>query len=217
MANITKEINNIQITNIFNNISNSDTLNEYPIICTYYSVDNGYKKVYDNLEASLKYHKLPYYAFEILRKSNTWELICQQKPHFILEIMNMFPDRNIVWLDSDAVVKRLPTMFLNINKDIAANILGGTELNSATLFFKNSVTSRNILNDWIVKSKIVGPQVWDQKILHSVINEKYKDYFFNLPIEYTGIFDHPLCNNKNIVIAQYQASRKLKHVNGAPV
>ncbi len=135
---IIQEIHHIKVTNIFNNISNIDTLNDYPIICTFYSVDNGYKKYYDKyLEPSLTKFKLPYYAFEILRENKEWEMVGQEKPFFILEVMKLYPNRDVVWLDSDAKVENMPILFLNISKDFAAHYLKNN-ICSVTLYLKNS-------------------------------------------------------------------------------
>ena len=218
-----KEINNIKVTNIFNNINNIDTLNDYPIICTFYSVDNGYKKYYDKyLEPSLKQFKLPYYAFEILRENKEWEMVGQEKPFFILEVMKLYPNRDVVWLDSDAKVENMPILFLNISKDFAAHYLK-KNLCSGTLYFKNSEIGKQILNDWILennrinskKPPVAKTSLWDQKTLHTTIDAKYKMNTFILPIEYLGIFDHNMIKGLTIIISHHQASRELKHVFGA--
>ena len=149
-------------------------------------------------------------------------MVGQEKPFFILEVMKLYPNRDVVWLDSDAKVENMPILFLNISKDFAAHYLK-KNLCSGTLYFKNSEIGKQILNDWILENNRINskkPQVaktslWDQKTLHTTIDAKYKMNTFILPIEYLGIFDHNMIKGLTIIISHHQASRELKHTFGA--
>ena len=216
---IKRIIDNVKIINEIINV----TVNEYPIFVTYYTVDNGYKQFFDKLHESLKKFSLNYHVFEILRENNEWETICQKKPNFLLEVMNNYPTRNIVWIDSDAIIEKSPDLFLKINKDLGFFYLG-PELCSGTLFFKNSKLSKKILNEWIeqttvinklyIKNKFNRHNLYDQVILQKLITNKgYKKHVFNIGVEYVAIFDHNSITNKHPVISHWQASRKLKYKN----
>ena len=194
-------IGEYKITNIKKNINKS----EYPIIVNFYTGDNGYEKVVVHLIDSLKKLNLPYYIVEIDSNVDKWEKICQQKPYVLLKVMEEHPNKNIVWLDADAVVEKMPTEFLKIKKDIGI-CYRGKELCSGTIFLKNNDVCRNIIDDWI-KENNKSSKVWDQVTLNKVINEKYKQNTHKLPGSYIGIFD------KNGVISHWQFSRNIKWKN----
>ena len=195
------KIGEYKITNIKKNINKS----EYPIIVNFYTGDNGYEKVVVHLIDSLKKFNMPYYIVEIDSKGDKWEKICQQKPYVLLKVMEEYPNKNIVWLDADAVVEKMPTEFLKIKKDIGI-CYKGTELCSGTIFLKNNNVCRNIIDDWI-KENNKSTKVWDQVTLDKVINKKYKENMHKLPGSYIGIF------NKNEVISHWQFSRNIKWKN----
>jgi hypothetical protein len=138
-----------------------------------------------------------------------WTRICQQKPLLIKIILEKY-NKPVVWLDADSIIEREPVIFKNIEKDFAVHYIGGHELGSAVLYFKNNSHSYNIIKDW-VKENNKDSNSWDQRTLQKIIKEKYLDNEFRLPKEYCSIFDRPDYQKINKVITQWQASRKLKH------
>lgn len=199
------KLNNYKINHIESNIFES----EYPIFVNFYTYDNGYREYADKLIESLKKFDLPYYIFEIDSNKDKWTTMCQQKPYALLEVINKYPNSNVVWLDADAIIERKPELFKNINKSFAVHYLYGAEFLSGTLFFKNNDISRNIIDDWI-KENSKNDSVWDQVTLCRVINKKYKHHEYILPKQYCCIFDRAGYQNINRVISHWQASRKLK-------
>jgi hypothetical protein len=198
-----RKINTYEVINmrVSKNISNSD----YPIFVNFYTCDNGYEKVAPYLIDSLEKFGLPYYIVEIDSNGDPWEKICQQKPYLLLEVLDKYPDKNVVWIDADAVVEKMPEEFLKIEKDIGT-CYTGSSLNSATIYFKNNETCRKIIADWI-KENNKSFKVWDQVTLDKVLNETYKNHVHVLPHSYVGIF------NPNAVISQWQFSRNIKPKN----
>ena len=208
-SNTNNKLNNVyQITKIKKNIFKSD----YPIFVNFYTGDNGYRKYSDKLIKSLKKFNLPYYIIEINSNKHKWTLICQQKPFILLEVMNKYPNKNVVWVDADAIIEKEPELFKNINKSFGVHYIGGHEFASGTLFFKNNNISRNIINDWI-KDNEKNSNAWDQIILGKIINKKYKKHEYKLPKEYCSIFDKSGYKNIDRVISHWQASRELKYNN----
>ena len=200
-----KLLTEYKITNIKNNIFDS----EYPIFVNFYTGDNGYKKYNDKLIASLNKFKLPYYIFEIHSNGDKWEKICQQKPYAILNVLNKYPNKNVVWVDADAIIEKEPELFKKIEKNFAVHY-NGTELLSGVLYFKNNKNTRNIISDWIELNN-QNPDMYDQVSLSKVINRKYKQHEYKLPKEYCSIFDKPGYQGLDRVISQWQASRELKY------
>ena len=201
-SNTNNKLNNVyQITKIKKNIFKSD----YPIFVNFYTGDNGYEKVVPYLIDSLNKFNLPYYIVEINSNGDKWEKICQQKPYILLKVMNEYPNKNIVWVDADAVIEKLPKEFLKIKKDIGVCYLGRS-LASGTIFFKNNKICKQIINDWINENN-KSFKVWDQVTLDKVLNKTYKNHIHTLPNSYIGIF------NKNAVISHWQFSRNVKPKN----
>ena len=199
--NTNDKLNNYQITKIKKNIFKSD----YPIFVNFYTGDNGYEKVVPNLIDSLNKFNLPYYIVEINSNGDKWEKICQQKPYVLLHVMNKYPIKNVVWVDADAVIEKLPKEFLKIKKDIGTCYIG-KNLASGTIFFKNNKICKKIINDWINENN-KSNKTWDQVTLDKVLNKTYKNHIHTLPNSYIGIF------NKNAVISQWQFSRNVKPKN----
>lgn len=196
-------INGYQITNIKKKIFKSD----YPIFVNFYTGDNGYGEYCDKLIKSLKKFNLPYYVVEINSNGDKWTKICQQKPYILLKVLNEYPNKNVVWVDADAIIEKKPDLFISINKTFAVHYVGGNEFASGTLFFKNNKISRNIINDWINENN-KNSNVFDQVTLGKVINKKYKEHEYKLPKEYCSIFDRRDYQNIDRVISHWQASRK---------
>ena len=204
----TSNLNKYKITKVKSNIFDSD----YPIFVNFYTGDNGYRKYCDKLIKSLNKFNLPYYIVEIHSKGHKWTRICQQKPYILLKVMNKYPNKNVVWVDADAIIEKEPRLFKNITKSFAVHYIGGNEFASGTLFFKNNKISRNIIDDW-VKENNKNSNAWDQRTLGKIINSKYKKHEYKLPKEYCSIFDRKDYQNIDRVISQWQASRKLKYNN----
>ena len=143
------------------------------------------------------------------------ELLIFVKAEYLLQVMNKYPDKKIIWLDSDAVILKYPTLFLEISKDIGLFYTSQHEVLSGTLFFNNTEKSKEILEKWKLESKKMDSNInitnyedcLDQKILEKVLKNHDKDNIFILPKEYISIFYR---DKKNIVIIHYNASRELK-------
>ena len=208
----------------FDNLDDKNILTEYPLFCTFYTL-NGYENYFSILQESIKNFNLPFCGFELKSKTNSyvWEYITQLKPFVLLYILNKFK-KNIVWIDADAKIEKLPIYFLDVNNNISVNynfnkFYRKSELLSGTIFFKYSEISISILDDWIKKTeeinnnKIINKKdLWDQYILQKVL-ENYKKYIDELPKEYISIFDHPDFKNLDWVISHWQGSRQLKNYN----
>ena len=191
------------------NIREKILVNDYPIIVSFYTSDNGYKEHADRLIESLEKNKLSYSIYDINSLNHKWTKICQLKPIVLNKVMEKYKKKNIVWLDADSIVEKEPTLFKKIDKNFGVHYIDG-EFASGTLFFKNNNISRNILKDWISENN-KSEDAWDQVTLGKIINEKYKNEEYILPKEYCSIFDRKGYQDIDKVISHWQASRKLKN------
>jgi hypothetical protein len=186
-------------------------MNKFQIVSGY-TKNTPYEKEVQNLKASLD--KFGFSCEHIVGFENlgTWEKNCQQKA-LILKSKLQQLKTPIVWLDADAVLKKNPVLFYEIEKDIAFcyyRIAGKDELLSGTIFLKPSEISFKILDEWI-KLNNQNPKEWDQRTLQKII-KNFKIDYYNLPPSYCKI-DYIKCDE--IVIGQNQSSRRFKSIINA--
>ncbi len=211
-------------------MSNQKFIGKHPIMCihkniyinhnfifvNFYTGDNGYEIYAKKLIESLNKFNLSYYIIEINSLQKKWNDIVSLKPIILLKALNKFK-KNIIWIDSDAIIEKNPVLFANIKKNIAVHyIKRNNELNSAVLFLKYSKLTEKLLLEWFARNFLEAHLYFtgDQKVLQLIIDKKYTNEVDLLPDEYCAIFDHCDYKNKEIVISQWQASRKLRYVNG---
>lgn len=155
---------------------------------------------------SLKRHQLRFFVNGI-PNLGTWDKNTHYKPIFVLEQIKN--EDAVIWTDADSRVITYPSLFENIDCDIAFHRFRGQELLSGTVYFKNTPKTIELLNKWIEINN-ENPEVFDQKNLDSAINS-VKDLRINeLPPEYCFIFDlsRQFYGGHRPVIEHYQSSRK---------
>ena len=167
-------------------------------VVAYYTPD--YSEVVNQLRASLELFNLDYKIQEI-PDFGAWELNCGHKPFFLRQMIET-TDKDIVYVDADAILRHEPVLFDAIEGDFAAHLYRGKEILSGTLFIKNNEAGRKILDAWC-KKQLENPLAWDQKNLQAVLGD-----FVNLPASYCKIFDK--MPDTVPVIEHFQFSRKVK-------
>ena len=202
------------------------------IICSYFTKNTPYEKVANEYLIPSLYKLNLEGHIQGVADLGSWSLNTSYKPTFLKEMLNQFPDRNIVYIDCDAIVHGYLDLFENVPEKyyIAAHILDRekwynkpfpeeqkTELLSGTLWVRNCEESRTLLNQW--EQQCVGTKVWEQKILQKIVAERSIP-LLNIPLSYCYI--HSMPNNKipfvtcnNPVIEHFQKSRELRtwHTN----
>jgi hypothetical protein len=143
-----------------------------------------------------------------------WERNAGIKPEFLLEMLQKHPDKDIVYLDADARIRRAPEVFSTLSRDtcdIAVHYRRGRELLSGTIFLANTVATRRLVSDW-VKLQKAEPDTWDQRTLQRVIKARGDDIrVHQLSPNYTQIFDS-MRKHGPPVIEHMQASRRYKNL-----
>lgn len=183
-----------------------------------YIIVSFYTPEYTNdvlkLTKSVEQFDLPYH-FELLKhlpldgaqKQKNWSKNAYQKANFIKKMMSLFPDKNIVWLDADAIVQQNTALFDNMPEcDIAVHYHKGKELLTGTLYIRNNPTMEKIIDKWIAKNE-KSTHFLEQKNLEEVLKENTNVIIHNLPASYCKIFDSPV-ETINPVIEHFQSSRK---------
>jgi len=190
-----------------------DTSKNDFIIVAYYTNTRPYIEHVNALVLSLIHFNLKYYIYEA-DDQGSWVSNCSYKPTFIRSMMDKFPNKSIVYTDIDSIFIREPHLFSEIACDIACHHFNRQqykprssakdEILSGTIFFNNSDTSKEIVDEWITECNN-NPESWDQSCLQSILRGREED----LPPEYCCIFD-TMKSITNPVILHKQASRQAK-------
>lgn len=178
------------------------------IVCCFYT--SNYKSHADGLMSSSKEFDLSYYFCKVT-DAGYWEANTRIKPHFILECLQKFPDKNVLYLDADALVKKPLDYFNNITADVAFYKTRGMpgmshDYLASTMFFSNTASTITLVEQWIAEQVDGKLTQVDQDSLDSAM-DKLGD---SLTIEalnpgYIKIFDKDY--DGDVYIEQYQASR----------
>jgi hypothetical protein len=194
------------------------------IVVSFYTKNTGYADVVKKLEASLIEHNLDYHLFSC-EPLGSWRQNLNYKSKIILESFDLYPDKDIVFIDADGVVQKYPTLFDKLSEDHAHDIAAhfhpykGTNINggsllSGTLWIQNNDRGRMLVKEWD-KIGRAHPTIRHQHCLRLAINELKKAgvdiRVYRLPREYTLIFDYYRGRNRpDPVIEHFQASRKFR-------
>lgn len=183
-----------------------------PVVVSFYTDDEIYSKFAAGFREIMKGYSLDMDIQKISRSSG-WLSTVSYKPKFIKQMMLRYPNRSILWVDIDGLIRRYP-IHLNNLKASAAFVMWRSELLSGTLYFDNSQESRQIVDDWIARQEEVSNQRgnlrWDQKTLQYVIRKNKYPNIQYLPNSYCQIFDLMADTSENPVIEHFQASRQAK-------
>jgi len=191
-------------------------------VVSFYTVGTGYEKEVKKLEGSLAALGIPYHLFPC-EPRGSWRANLNYKSEIILKAFDLFPDKDIVFIDADGIVRRHPALFDKLSADrthdVAAHFhpyqqgLRGGSLLSGTLWFANSDIGRRLVKTWH-RIGVEHPDVRHQHCLRLAITEMEKAgapaRVYRLPPEYTLIFDYYRVGKFSPVIEHFQASRRLK-------
>lgn len=181
------------------------------IVVSYYTAGTGYEQVAKALKTSLVDLGIEH-DIEPIESLGSWQANTQHKPAFLKKMLKRHWPKAVVWVDADAVVRRAPVLFGEIEADLGVCFRREQELLSGTLYFENNLASMQILNDWIVEN-LENPDLWDQVNLAAVVSRREETSglrVFRLPYAYCRIFDAPDMGVGEAVIEHFQASRRFK-------
>lgn len=197
----------------FTDISASDSF----LVCCFYT--DSYRDHALALKQSLEDFNVNYH-FKEVEDAGYWEANTRTKPHFILECLQQFPDKDVLYLDADALVKKPLDYFNHIRADVAFYKTKGMpgmshDYLASTMFFKNTATTISLVQQWIAEQVDGKRTQVDQDSLDTAM-DKLGHTLTVEPLNpgYIKIFDKDY--DGDVYIEQYQASRshtKLKRKN----
>jgi len=196
-------------------------------VVTFYTPE--YEEEANQLIESCSKYNLPIKAYAKPSKGS-WVHNCTMKAEVILQALNEL-NTGVVWIDADGRIKNKPTVFDTlINYDFGCYWIpnvwnqprnahlkpwsrGNEALAGGTLYFNNTVMSKELIGAWKKESE-ENPTRWEQQSL-----QKVWEYFdnnglstYNFSQGYCKVFDCKWFEPEQPVIVEHtQASRKLKH------
>lgn len=178
------------------------------IYCSMFTVDTPYEEEIKNLQQSLDKYSIKYELVG-LKSRGDWVKNTQMKPGVIKGVMEKH-NKDVVWLDADAVLVDEPNLFETIKQDVSFHyIKEWNEMLTGTLFFRNNDRVKEFLNNWDALNKSNNnPDAVNFQALMQKNGDRLS--IFNLPPEYIKIFDNPLIKTEKPVVMHYQASRRFK-------
>ena len=154
------------------------------IVVAYYTP--SYKGEISKLRQSMEDHDVPFYI-EGIEDQGGWDANTHYKPTFIKRCMDLFPNKDIVYVDADATFEAYPDLFDLIDCDLAywVNTYPNgrrNELCAGTLFLANNDIIRKLCDTWVEKCKVVD-EVLEQIKLQEVVRDCKGLCTITLPIE----------------------------------
>ncbi len=188
------------------------------LVIAYYTENTQYEVLAGNLQKSLQHFGLAHHI-EPIKDQGSWEKNTHYKAYFIRDILNI-RNQDVLYVDVDAQFKRYPELIETLDCDIAYRTQDfrwrKDEALSGTVFFKNNDKVKNLVNRWIqlneaTPAERMKPETWEQKNMQRAQREMPDINYYNLPPEYTFIFDHTKAMYPGVlpVIEHYQESRNV--------
>ena len=187
------------------------------LVIAYYTPGNQYETLSENLRKSCQDFKIPLFLKPI-QNLGSWEKNTHYKANFIQECLNSFT-QNLVYVDVDAVFRGYPDLFDSLDCDIAYRTENfkwrKNEALSGTIFLSNNDRVKDLVKSWVSINESIPavrrePLTWEQANMQRAVQADPLVRYYNLPPEYTYIFDHTKRMYPDIqpIIEHFQASRK---------
>jgi hypothetical protein len=182
----------------------------------YFTKGNKYESLSQNLRQSCESFNIPLHLNPI-EDLGSWEKNTHYKAKFILQCLQNF-SQDLLYVDVDAVFRRYPDLLETIDCDLGYRTENfkwrKNEALSGTIFLRNNERTIEFVKSWILLNDTnpsfrFKPETWEQANMQRVhISSKGLKYF-NLPPEYTFVFDHTrrMYPGLSPVIEHFQASR----------
>jgi hypothetical protein len=188
------------------------------LVIAYYTPGNQYEALSENLKGSCNNLQIPLFLKPI-QDLGSWERNTHYKANFIYECLNSYT-QNLVYVDVDAVFRKYPDIFNSLDCDIAYRTENfkwrRNEALSGTIFLNNNEKVKALIKNWISINNAIPairkvPSTWEQANMQKAVQANPAIKYYNLPPEYTYIFDHTRRMYPEVepVIEHFQASRKI--------
>jgi hypothetical protein len=184
-------------------------LNDLPgvpfVACCFFT--DSYAAEAEQLRASLERTGTPYFL-KRCRSRGYWEANTRIKPEFLLDCLQRFPGRDIVYLDADSVVRAPLSLFFDFPGDVGVFVAPASSGLShryltGTLYLRNTTAVHAFVKDWVdaQNGMVLGV---DQDSFTAAIDRNPGLGIHPLPESYVKIFDR---GSEPAIVEHFQASR----------
>ncbi len=180
------------------------------VVCAFYTPN--YEEDVRRLEISLKAFGHEYYL-KPCERLPTWEQNTGIKPGFLLECLQRFPDKDVLYIDADAFVRRELEGFEQFDGDIGIhfNENGGShQIRTGTIYLRNNERTLSFLQDWTAAQQ-ADVKFNDQDSFEVVLAKKPEVSFFQLPVAFVKIYDRA-GDDVAPYIEHFQSSRLTENI-----
>jgi len=178
------------------------------IACAFYTAN--YLPQILSLKCSLEALGINHY-FKRYERAATWEATTRLKPVFVAHCLERFPNKDVLYLDADAVVRKPLDFFGSLQTDICILFdptkLGGKSclrIAAGTLFIRNTEGGRRFSRLWKDAERFCKPLTLDEDMIYMAFEDMSGITMTVLPPAYSKIFDKP---GVEPIIEHFQASR----------
>lgn len=179
------------------------------IVCGFFTPN--YEIRARQLKDSLDSLQINYYLQPVADQGH-WEANTRIKPYFLLHCLKKFEDKNVIYLDTDAVVKKSLDYFSELSADISVYITHRAvgmshDYLTGTLFLANTPATYKLVSDWCMAQNQCKNTMVDQDSFEIAMRSNENLLRIEpLSVGYIKIFDKDY--DGEVYIEQYQASRE---------
>jgi hypothetical protein len=178
------------------------------VVCAFYTPN--YLQPLLGLKASLDALGINYYLKRYERGA-TWEATTRLKPVFVDHCLAKFPGHDVLYLDADAVVRKVPEFFETVTSDVCLLLnavkpgnIHYIRIAAGTLLVRNTEGGRRFAAQWKAEEANASMLSLDEDLIYMAMPKLEGVSFTALPKAYTKIFDRP---GADPYIEHFQASR----------
>lgn len=178
------------------------------IVCAFYTPN--YLPQILALKRSLEAHGIAHFL-KRYEKRDTWEETTRIKPAFLGACLDRFPDKDVLYLDADAVVLKPLDFFETVTADVSLLLTPKRKhernylrLSSGTILIRNTPGGRRFVETWKSAEPLCSKINHDEDMIHKIFPKLAGVSIALLPTAYSKIFDEP---GEDAAIEHFQASR----------
>lgn len=177
------------------------------VVCCFYTHKSCYEAKADLVKSDCQNLGLDSY-FVGYPDRGSWVRNCALKPWFIKHCLEFHKNKNILYVDADARIRKYPKLVETFKDDIGIHYLKNKELLSGTIILNNNLKTRDVINRWF-KLQEKMPNEWDQRVFQQVLDKATDVTVAVIPGSYCQIFDTMAILGEP-VIEHFQASRQFR-------
>ena len=178
------------------------------VACAFYTPN--YLPQLLSLKASLEAHGINHY-FKLYERAATWEATTRIKAAFVQHCLKKFPDRDVLYVDADAIVRKKPEFLDTVKTDLSllfhpvkARRHPMMRVSLGTFFVRNTPGGRQFADLWASQESNAKLMTCDDDMIIAVFDKLTGVSITVLPATYYKVFDQP---GEDPVFEHFQASR----------